>query len=205
MGLKHLIGSIILTAALVGGKVCAAENTTTQDTANVTVLFKTGEVVDCKLVSKDEKTVVLEGPFFYPFFPKTMKDGRIQISANKILKVEAESDGDKKVRDAAEAFAAQMKAEGKVLCGGKWISKQDMEQKSAAKKAKAKQVADSSKSKTAQSGSNKGITRIGPALYTQEDYDKFFGNDNGNYSDGNGAQRSGLDKLIGQAFGGLRH
>jgi hypothetical protein len=114
-----------------------------------TVVLKTGQTIEGKVVSNDDKGVVLEVTY-----------GTMLITQDKIMRIEEETAESLAVRekDAEEkrAFAAKMKADGKVLYKGKWVDekeKQADEDKIAA--AKKKKDADIAAKKKAQDDADK--------------------------------------------------
>jgi hypothetical protein len=103
-----------------------------------TVVLKTGQVIEGKVVSNDDKGVVVEVTF-----------GTMLITQDKILRIEEESAeglaAHEKDAAAKREYAAKMKADGKVLYKGKWVSEKekeaDEEKVAAAKKKKDSDIA----------------------------------------------------------------
>ena len=82
-----------------------------------TVLFKTGKTMEGRLQEENADSILLE-----------VKYGTIVVTREKILSLEGESEEQLQQREKAEAHADQMKSEGKILHGGKWISVDEKEQ-----------------------------------------------------------------------------
>jgi outer membrane biosynthesis protein TonB len=112
-----------------------------------TVVLKTGQVLAGKVLSNDDKGVVLQVEF-----------GTMLITQDKILRIEEDTAEilalrEKESEDKRE-FAAKMKADGKVQYKGKWVTEKEKEAEEAkiadAKKKKEDEIAAKKKAEEAE-------------------------------------------------------
>jgi len=107
-----------------------------------TVVMKSGQTIDGKIISEDDRAIELEVEY-----------GTMRVPRSRILRIEEDTPEKIKEREdkAAEQqeLADKMKEEGKVLYKGKWVTEQEKkaaeDKATAAKKKKEKERADAKK------------------------------------------------------------
>ncbi|HEY3322886.1 MAG TPA: hypothetical protein VGP72_20700 [Planctomycetota bacterium] len=109
-----------------------------------TIVMRTGQIMDGEKLSEDDNSYEVKVQF-----------GTLRIPKDKVLRIDPETEEQKADRERkaqeAEELAEEMKAEGKVLYKGKWVTEKEKkvaEDKAAAeKKKKAEKVAAERKKK----------------------------------------------------------